>query len=150
MLGRKEVSFTPAGLAEVKSILSERSKEPDFGYEQQMCLDYANRFCKLDQTHYDSLLDLLKKIDGLTLDCAIKIADILPSCKSTVQAILAKDKLSLDDSQISKILEYVAEASKNRIEPIISSKLEHPVDDETSKQNSKKSKDVDSKGEDAE
>ncbi len=121
MLGRKEVSSAPAGLALVKSVLSDRSKEAEFGYEQQVCLDYANRFCKLSQTHYDQLLDNLKQIEGLSLDCAIKIADILPAHKSSVQVILAKDKITLDDSQLLKILELVTQASKDRIEPIIAS-----------------------------
>ncbi|MFH0927512.1 MAG: RNA polymerase Rpb4 family protein [Candidatus Micrarchaeota archaeon] len=117
MLGRKELNTAPTTLAHVKKILGDRSADPDFGYEQQTCLDYANSFCKLGEEDARQLVESLATVEGLMPDAAIKIADILPSCKSTVLAIIAKDKVSLDDAAISSILELVKKASEKRIEP---------------------------------
>jgi DNA-directed RNA polymerase subunit F len=117
MLGRKETNSVPATLAQVKEILGSRSKEPDFGYEQQTCLDYANSFCKLTEPDALSLLGELKGVDGLSEEAAIKITDILPPCKSTLQTILAKDKIILDEAALATILELVGKASKKRISP---------------------------------
>lgn len=117
MLGRKELNSKPISLAEVKSILTERSKEPDFGYEQQTCLDYSNNFCKLKESDAKNLISELLKIDGMSEDAAIKITDILPLFKSTVQIILIKDKIVLEDEKIDSIIALVKKASENKIEP---------------------------------
>ena len=117
MLGRKEPNSQPATLAQVKDILEMRSTEPDFGYEQQTCLDYANSFCKLKLSDAKKLFEQLKTIEELTDECAIKIVDMLPQFKTTVQVILAKDKLVLDDSKLERILEMVKKASVNKISP---------------------------------
>ena len=117
MLGRKELNSSPITLAQVKEILSKRATEPDFGYEQQTCLDYSNQFCKLKPSDASELFSSLKNIEGMTDDCAIKIVDMLPQLKSTVQVILAKDKVVLDDSKLTQVIELVSKASANRISP---------------------------------
>jgi len=117
MLGRKELNSQPVSLAEVKKILQERSKEPDFGYEQQTCLDYANAFCKLKEQDAKKLVEELMKIEGMTLDAAIKITDILPPYKTTLNTILAKDKITLDEDKLTSVLELVKKASGKKISP---------------------------------
>lgn len=117
MLGRKELNSSPATLAQVKDILTARSAEPDFGYEQQTCLDYSKNFCKLTLHDAQELTDQLKKIDGLTDGATIKIVDILPQFSSTLLTILAKDKITIDSQKTAEILQLVQKACEKKISP---------------------------------
>ena len=117
MLGKSQDNARALTLAEVKDVLSARSHEPEFGYEQQVCLDYANKFCKLSLEDAKKLETELNAIEGMNQGAATKITDLLPVYKTTLQLILAKEKLILDESKIESILKLVKEAKKNEIAP---------------------------------
>ncbi|MFH1307033.1 MAG: RNA polymerase Rpb4 family protein [Candidatus Micrarchaeota archaeon] len=117
MLGKKHENLRPVTLAEVKKVLSERSKEPDFGYEQQTCLDYATKFCKLKEEDAKQLEKEISEFEELTPQAVVKIVDILPLHKSTLRVILAKDKITIDDEKFEKILKLVLKAKEKQITP---------------------------------
>jgi DNA-directed RNA polymerase subunit F len=117
MLGRKQENSRVASLAQVKEILKSRSAEPDFGFEQQSCLDYANKFCKLGSEDAAQLQASLEEISSITAEAAIKLVDILPQSPSTVQIILAKEKITLDEPGLAKTMELINAARERMIAP---------------------------------
>ncbi|MFA5108790.1 MAG: DNA-directed RNA polymerase subunit F [Candidatus Micrarchaeia archaeon] len=117
MLGKSHDNARALTLAEVKDVLTARSHEPEFGYEQQVCLDYANKFCKLSLEDAKKLEVELNAIEGMNPGAVAKITDLLPIYKTTLQLILAKEKLILDESKIDSILSLVKKAKKNEITP---------------------------------
>lgn len=128
MLGKKEDSTRTATLAEVKDILNKRASEPDFGYEQQTCLDYANKFCKLKPSDAAQLMEKLMQIEGVSQEAAAKITDIMPQKPSTLQVILAKEKTTAGEKELGEISAILSQYSKKMIEPPVQKKEEETAE----------------------
>lgn len=101
-----EIKFIP--LSEVKNILKKVSKErKELLYEQRIALEHAQKFTKLPVKKTNDMIKELKSLDFLEEIHAVKIADILPTTKDDVKAIFAKERISLGENEIKKILDIV-------------------------------------------
>lgn len=106
MVGDDEVK--PVTLAEVKSILTKVSKDrEEMLYEQKIALEHAQKFAKLSVKKTEELIKELKGLDFISEGQAYKIADLLPITDDDVKTIFAKERTSLTESNIKKILETV-------------------------------------------
>lgn len=95
-------------LAEVKKILTTVEKErEELQYEQRIALEHANKFARLSMTKTKQLIKDLEKIDVIAPHHAYKIADILPQTADDVKTIFAKERISLKDDVIKKIIEII-------------------------------------------
>ncbi|HDO19488.1 MAG TPA: RNA polymerase [Thermoplasmatales archaeon] len=96
-------------LAEVKNILKRVQKErEELTYEQKTALRHAETFAKLSVSKTKSLIkELMESIDKLEERHAYKIADLLPTHEDDVKTIFAKERITLGDDEIKKILEIV-------------------------------------------
>ena len=104
----EESNAKPVSLAEVKNILKKISKERDeLIYEQKIALEHANKFAKLSVKKTEALISELKKLEFIQEKHAYKIADLLPKTEDDLKTIFAKERLSLGESEIKKILEIV-------------------------------------------
>jgi DNA-directed RNA polymerase subunit F len=144
MVGRIQKDLKVIGLAQVKEILEKRAEEGEIGYEQQLALDYAKKFAKLTKEQTQELVDQLMQIEQMNLETAYKIADILPKFKETLLVILSKDRISLNDNEIDRIMNLIKEArdkigkeDKNKKEEIKSQEKEEK---ETKKEKGKTKK----------
>jgi DNA-directed RNA polymerase subunit F len=96
-------------LSEVKSILTKVEKErEELLYEQRIALEHANKFAKLNITNTKKLISELKKIEAIDEHQAYKIADILPKNIDDVKTLFAKERITLSDNDVKKILSIVA------------------------------------------
>jgi DNA-directed RNA polymerase subunit F len=101
-----EVKIIP--LSEVKNILKKMSKErKELLYEQRIALEHAQKFSKLNVKKTNDMIKELNNLDFLEEIHAVKIADILPTTQDDVKAIFAKERLSLGENEIKKILDIV-------------------------------------------
>jgi DNA-directed RNA polymerase subunit F len=112
MIGKKTEDSHSVTLPEVKALLEARASQPDFGYEQQTSLDYSKKFAKLEKGDADKLLAALMEIDGMKMEAAVKLVDIMPMFKSQLVPILAKDKVLLSDSAQAKVLDAIKSAKR--------------------------------------
>lgn len=95
-------------LSEVKEILESRSKEGELKYEQRLTLDYASKFAKIKSGKAEKFIkELMGAVDKVKERQAIKIADLLPVTPDDVRVIFAKERFSLTENEIKKILEIV-------------------------------------------
>lgn len=95
-------------LAEVKNILKKVSKErKELIYEQRIALEHAQKFAKLNVKKTNDMIKDLNNLEFLEEVHAVKIADILPTTEDDVKAIFAKERISLGENEIKKILEIV-------------------------------------------
>ncbi|MDG6229550.1 MAG: RNA polymerase Rpb4 family protein [Candidatus Thermoplasmatota archaeon] len=95
-------------LAEVKNILVKVEKErKELLYEQRIALEHAQRFARLPAAKSKSLIDELKKLDGVDISQAYKIADILPETEDDVRTLFAKERVSISKETIKEILDLV-------------------------------------------
>ena len=103
----------PVSLSEVKNILKKISKERDeMLYEQKIALEHAQAFAKLPVKKTQEMIKELNQLEFLQETHAYKIADIIPKTVDDVKTIFAKERLSLGENEIKKILSIVSKYSE--------------------------------------
>jgi len=104
----EEERTKPVSISEVKNILKKVEKDrKEMLYEQKIALEHAHKFAKLSVKKTDGLIKELSKLEFLHEIHAYKIADILPSTEDDVKTIFAKERVTLSDNDIKKILDLV-------------------------------------------
>jgi DNA-directed RNA polymerase subunit F len=98
-------------LAEVKNLLEKEGKKRELTYEQKLALEHAKHFSKIGVTKAKMMVEELCKLERITEPFANKIVDILPMHPEEVRAIFAKERFTLEEDEIKKILKIV---EKNR------------------------------------
>ena len=111
MIGEKLIEQKPVTLAEVKQLLSERKKEKELSYEQDLTLKYAKKFSKVSTAQAEKLAEALKEVEALDPATVIKIVDILPVKKEKLQLIIPKEVV-LNEVDLQKILDACKKYSK--------------------------------------
>lgn len=94
-------------LAEVKNLLEKEAKKRELSYEQNLALEHAKHFSQLTMTKAKKMADELMKLERISEPFAYKIVDILPMHPDEVRAIFAKERFTLEDDEIKKILKMV-------------------------------------------
>lgn len=103
----------PVSLSEVKNILKKISKErEEMLYEQKIALEHAQAFAKLPVKKTQEMIKELNQLEFLQETHAYKIADIIPKTVDDVKTIFAKERLSLGENEIKKILSIVSKYSE--------------------------------------
>ena len=98
----------PVTLSEVKSILTKVSKDrKEMLYEQKIALEHAQKFVKVPFGKTKDMVKELSSLEFIQEIHAYKIADILPATDDDVKTIFAKERITLSESDIKKILEIV-------------------------------------------
>lgn len=94
-------------LAEVKNLLEKEEKKRELTYEQKLALEHAKHFSKLSVLKTKKMAEELIKLERITQPFAYKIIDILPKHPEEVRAIFAKERFTLEDAEVKKIIKIV-------------------------------------------
>jgi DNA-directed RNA polymerase subunit F len=94
-------------LAEVKEMLMKASKSRDLNYEQKIALQHAQHCVTLPPDEIKKIVAELKKIPNINDAIAYKIADIMPTHPDDVKLIFAKQRFTIEQTDIEKILEIM-------------------------------------------
>jgi len=96
-------------LAEVKEILDQiklsRADEEELGYELRRAMRHAELFAKGSAEESKAIVEELIKLEKMTSEIAIKIADIRPKTKDELRAIYAKERFTLSEEELDRILD---------------------------------------------
>lgn len=111
MIGEKIVEEKPVTLVEVNEILSERKKEKELSYEQDLALKYAKRFAKLTPKQMEKLTAELSKIEKLDQASIVKIIDVVPKSREILDLVLPKN-IGLDNETIERVLDATKKFGK--------------------------------------
>ncbi len=113
MAGKKRYDERLASMPEVLSILEERKKEGELGYEQSLTYEYASKFSKLSKSDAAKMQKSLEEL-GIDQKLSLKFIEAMPEDPGLVRLILAMDKnrQPADDSLVGKIIEVVKSYSK--------------------------------------
>ena len=103
----KVVEEKPITMAEAKEIMMEREKKGELGYEQKLAIEHLKKFTKLGKKESEALLEELNSIVRMSPETAIQIVSILPKNPDEVRLAFSKEKFSLTEEEINKILEAV-------------------------------------------
>jgi DNA-directed RNA polymerase subunit F len=98
-------------LAEVKEILDQvrlkRAEEEELGYELRRAMRHADLFAHGSSEESLGLVDELVKLEKMTREIAVKIADLRPANRDELRAIYAKERFTLSEEELDGILEIV-------------------------------------------
>jgi len=98
-------------LAEVREILEQirlkRADEEELGYELRRAMRHADLFSKGSAEENRALVAELMKMEKMSREIAIKIADIRPANKDELRAIYAKERFTLSEEELNRILDIV-------------------------------------------
>ncbi len=98
-------------LAEVKEALDEiklkRADEEELGYELRRAMRHAELFAQGTAEESRRIVEELMKLEKMTPEIAVKIADTRPITKDELRAIYAKERFTLSEEELNGILEIV-------------------------------------------
>ncbi|NIM47557.1 MAG: DNA-directed RNA polymerase subunit F [Candidatus Aenigmarchaeota archaeon] len=108
----KVIKVKPTGMSEAKKIMLSREKKKELSYEQKLALDHLNKFSKISASDAKKFLEELSQVLRMSDETMVKILDLTPKTPDELRMIFAREKFSLKDKEIKKILEIVKKYSK--------------------------------------
>jgi DNA-directed RNA polymerase subunit F len=107
----KVIETKPTSMAESKEILSNREKKKELSYEQKLALEHLNKFTKLSPEQAKKLLGELSEVLRMSQETIVQILNFLPKNADELRMIFSREKFSLKEDEINKILEIVKKYS---------------------------------------
>lgn len=115
MIGKKVIDTKPITISEAREILmkkveqkADENNEVDgrqFTYEQNLTIDYVNKFALLDA---DDAKELVSKLEEyLTTVQAIKVVDLMPEDLDDLRLIFAKERGTFDTETLQNVLDLL-------------------------------------------
>ncbi|MDY6964508.1 MAG: RNA polymerase Rpb4 family protein [Halobacteriota archaeon] len=116
MLIKEVISEESITLAEAKDILNsikdKHVSDEDMAYGKRKAIAHANKFAKTDGKSARALVKKLVKLDKMKPEIAIKISDLMPKTRDELRSVYAKERFTLTDEELDKILDLVSDYSK--------------------------------------
>ena len=101
------VSEEEVTLPRVKKLLSQRAKESELSFQQNITLEHASGFSKMAPAVADKLLVRLMKNFNLTRAQAVQVVNIAPTTPEEMRTILDARSTDITDEQIGEIVDIV-------------------------------------------
>ncbi|MCK4476087.1 MAG: hypothetical protein KAU16_05105 [Methanophagales archaeon] len=120
MIVKEIINETTLTLTEAKEILKaqreggqgkekkEGTGEEEMRYERRKASEHTTKFAKLGAKESRALINELLELEKTKEEIAVRIADLMPKSKNEVRAIYAKERFTLTEANIEKILDCVA------------------------------------------
>ncbi|MHA2379512.1 MAG: RNA polymerase Rpb4 family protein [Candidatus Thorarchaeota archaeon] len=105
------ISEEETTLPRVKKLLSQRGKEGELSFQQNITLEHASTFSKMAPAVAEKLVDRLIKNFGLTRAQAVQVVNIAPTTVEELRTILDARSTDVTDEQISEIVQIVSKAT---------------------------------------
>jgi DNA-directed RNA polymerase subunit F len=86
----------------------EGAEEEEVRYERRKAYEHITKFAKLKAGNSRALIKELFGLAKMKEEIAVRIADLMPESANEVRAIYAKERFTLTESDIEKILDCVA------------------------------------------
>jgi DNA-directed RNA polymerase subunit F len=107
----KVIETKPISMAESKDILSNREKKKELSYEQKLALEHLNKFTKLKPEEAKKLLEELSSVLRMSQETVVQILNFMPKNPDELRMIFSREKFSLKEDEIKKILEIIKKYS---------------------------------------
>ncbi|HLY77574.1 MAG TPA: RNA polymerase Rpb4 family protein [Thermoplasmata archaeon] len=99
----------PIPLATVKQLLADEATQRTLPREAQLALQHAETFTRLTPEQTAKLLEALRTLPFVDAALSVKIADVLPQYPEEVRLLFAKERVFLEEAQLTRLLEIVAQ-----------------------------------------
>ena len=101
----------PVSMIEAKEVLSSREKRKELSYEQKLALEHLNKFTKLKSEEAKKLSEELSSVLRMSQETLVQILNFLPKNPDELRMIFSREKFSLKEDEINKILEIIKKYS---------------------------------------
>ena len=98
----------PIPLATVKALLTEEAGRRTLPREAMLAQQHAEGFARLDPEQTAKLIAELRSLPYVDASLAVKLADTMPQYPEEVRLLFSKERVVLDEAQITSLLEVVA------------------------------------------
>jgi DNA-directed RNA polymerase subunit F len=99
----------PVPLARVKDLLTEESTHRTLPREAGLALQHAELLVRLSSEQTDKLIAELRTLPFVDAAVAVKVADTLPQYPEEIRLLFSKERVTLDEAQVTRLLEIVAQ-----------------------------------------
>ena len=94
-------------VAEVRDLLEAEGEKRELLTSQKAALEHAQQVCTITLENAQALIEEVSQLEEVSDAVAVKIADLLPQYPEDVRAIFSKERITLDNDVITKIIEIV-------------------------------------------
>lgn len=98
----------PVPLARVKELLTAEAGRRTLPREAMLAQQHAETFARLTLEQTQKLVGELRELPGVDAALAIKLADTLPQYPEEIRLLLSKERVLLDEAQLTRLLETIA------------------------------------------
>jgi DNA-directed RNA polymerase subunit F len=98
----------PVPLSKVKDLLTEEAGRRTLPREATLAHQHAEMFARLADEATARLIEELRALPFVDAAVAVKIADTLPQYPEEIRLLFSKERVPLDEEQVTKLLEIVA------------------------------------------
>lgn len=107
----KILSVKPIPMAEAKEILEKREKGRELGYEQKLAAEHLKKFTKLKPAEARKFIEEINGIVRMSPETLATLTNIMPQNQDELRLIFSREKFSLKEEEIAKVLETVKKYS---------------------------------------
>ncbi len=98
----------PVSLARVRDLLTEEAARRTLPREAGLAHQHAEQFARLTSEATDKLIEELRTLPFVDAGLAVKIADCMPEYPEEIRLLFSKERVALDEEQVTRLLEIVA------------------------------------------
>ncbi len=99
----------PVPLAHVKQMLADEAGARPLPREALLAQSHAEQFARLTVEATDKLIAELRSLPYVDAAIAVKLADLLPQYPEEIRLLYSKERILLDEAQITRLLEILAQ-----------------------------------------
>jgi len=98
----------PVPLASVKNLLTEEAARRTLPREATLAQQHADLFARLTPEETKKLIEELRQLPYVDAALAVKLADVLPQYPEEIRLLFSKERVVLDEAQLTRLLETIA------------------------------------------
>ncbi|MGP8071591.1 MAG: RNA polymerase [Thermoplasmata archaeon] len=99
----------PVPLARVKDLLAEEAAHRTLPREAALALQHAELFVRLSTEATEKLIAELRTLPFVDATVAVKLADTLPQYPEEIRLLFSKERVALEEAQVTRLLEIIAQ-----------------------------------------
>ena len=107
----KVKEINPVSMPQAKDIMVKREKEGELNYEQKVALEHLKKFTKMKSSEAKKMEEELSNLLRMSPETIMQIINIMPKTPDEVRLVFAREKFSLKDEEIKKIIGIVEKYS---------------------------------------
>ncbi len=104
----KIAEMKPIPMAEAKAIMLKKEKQKELNYEQKLATEHLKKFTKLSESDAAKFIEQVSNVVKMSPETLMQIINILPKNADEVRMIFAREKFSLKEDELTKLLEIIS------------------------------------------